>query len=336
MQNLGGAGEAAFAPVCRRVAAAILVMLGAGCAADADAQAGRRPGEGPSPIEDVLEGSPAGHGDFGIAYLNHLVNGFRGPDGNYGPGFSARGQSIALSVDYNITDRWSVHAEIPYIVNRYQGPAPHCPTASPPQCAHMPALATPHPESQFLDDGSYHGTWQDWTLGASYNADFEGYFFTPYVTVYLPSHDYTFFSQAAVGYDLQRVELGAQLAHQFDFTQIYYRVGYGRVFAEKTLGQSIDHNKVDLEMGYFLNEAWTVKLFSTAKKGGGYFGGYDHTTELWYHHDQRAPHNYASMGFGVDYSFNKYILTTSVQKEIWGQLIFNFKYAFELRLTRSF
>ncbi|HZX90278.1 MAG TPA: hypothetical protein VFE67_06520 [Rudaea sp.] len=335
MHNDGGEGEV-FAEVCRRGAAAILVLLGAAQATDADAQAGRRPGEGPPPIEDVLEGSPQGHGNFSISYLNHLVNGFRGPDGNISPNAAIRSHAIALSVDYNITDRWTLHAEIPYIVNRYQGPNPHCPTAAPPQCANMPALATPHPESQFLDDGSYHGAWQDWTLGAAYNADFEGYFVTPYVTVYLPSHDYTFFSQAAVGYGLQRVELGATLAHQFDFTQVYYRVGYGRVFAEETLGQSIDHNKVDLELGYFLNPAWTVKLFSTAKKGNGYFGGYDRTTELWYHHDQRAPHNYASVGFGVDYNFNKYTLSSSVQKEIWGQVIFNFQYAFELRLTRSF
>jgi len=334
MQNVRGTGEEA-ARVCRRVAAAILVILAAGRAADADAQA-RRAGEAPNPIEDVLEGSPQGHGNFSIGYLNHLVNGFRGANGNVGTSFSVRSQSIALSVDYNITDRWSLHAEIPYIVNRFQGPNPHCPTAAPPQCAHIPALKTPHPESQFLDDGSYHGDWQDWTLGAAYNGDIEGYFFTPYVTVYLPSHDYTFFSQAAVGYRLNRVELGVTLAHQFDFTQLYYRVGYGRVFAEKTLGQSIDHNKVDLELGYFLNPAWTVKLFSTAKKGDGYFGAYDPTSELFYHHDQRAPHNYASLGFGVDYNFNKYTLTAAVQKEIWGEFIFNFQYAFELRLTRSF
>jgi len=335
MQNDRGEGED-LAQVCRRVAAAILVASGACHMTHADAQVGRRPGEGPPPIEEVLEGSPQGHGDISIAYLNHLVNGFRVSDSDIRKIGSVRSHAIALSVDYNVTDRWSLHAEIPYIVNRYQGPVPHCPTAAPPQCAHIPALSTPHPESRFLDDGSFHGDWQDWTLGAAYNGEIDGFFLTPYMTVYLPSHDYTFFSQAAVGYRLQRVELGATLAHQFDFTQIYYRVGFGRVFAEETLGQNIDHNKLDLEVGYFLNEAWTVKLFSTAKKGNGYFGVYDPTSELFYHHDQRARHNYASAGFGVDYSFNKYTLSTSVQREIWGQFIFNFEYAFELRLTRSF
>jgi hypothetical protein len=33
---------------------------------------------------------------------------------------------------------------------------------------------------------------------------------------------------------------------------------------------------------------------------------------------------------------NKCTLSTSVQREIWGQYIFNLEYAFELRLTRAF
>src|SRR6185369_593095 len=106
MQNDGGGGEV-FAQVCRRVAAAIFVIWSSCHSIHAEAQAGRRPGEGPPPIEDVLEGSPQGHGNFSISYLNHLVNGFRGPDGNVSPNAAIRSHAISLSVDYNITDRWT-------------------------------------------------------------------------------------------------------------------------------------------------------------------------------------------------------------------------------------
>src|SRR6185369_16175559 len=106
MQNDGGEGEA-FAQVCRRVAAAFLVVSSACHTTQADAQAGRRPGEGPTPIEDVLEGSPQGHGNISIAYLNHLVNGFHAPDGSVAKIGNVRSHGIALSVDYNITDRWT-------------------------------------------------------------------------------------------------------------------------------------------------------------------------------------------------------------------------------------
>ena len=336
MEHNRGAGDA-FAQVCRRAAAAILLVLAAGRAMDVHAQAGRRPGEAPPPIEQVLEESGKGHGAISIGYLNTLANGFRASQSNILPTGSVRSHTLDLSIDYFITNGWSLHAEIPYIVNRYQGPRPHCPTASPPQCANIPVLANPHPESRFLDDGSFHGDWQDWVLGVIHHADIDGYFVTPSLTLYVPSHDYTYFANAAVGQDLTRVELGATLAHQFEFTELYYRVGLARVFAEETLGQNIDYNKVDLETGYFLNEAWTIKLFGTAKKGNGYKGLYDMTTEAWFHHDQRAPHDYASLGFGADYHFNdKYTLSSSVQREIWGEIVFNFKYAFELRLTREF
>ena len=109
------------------------------------------------------------------------------------------------------------------------------------------------------------------------------------------------------------------------------------MFAQKTLGQSIDHNKLDLELGYFLNDAWTLKAFATGKKGSGYTGNYDQTTELWYHHDQRAEHNFANVGAGLDYHVNdKYTLSTTVQKLVWGQFVFDFKYSIDFRLVREF
>ena len=165
MQNDGGEGEAFAQGLPPRSGSD---LLRAGCGLRGGCRRARAAGRrSPEPIEDVLEGSPQGHGNISVGYLNHLVNGSRGADGNVGTSFSVRSQSIALSVDYNITDRWSMHAEIPYIVNRFQGPNPHCPTAAPPQCAHIPALNTPHPESQFLDDGSYHGDLAGLDVGRS-------------------------------------------------------------------------------------------------------------------------------------------------------------------------
>ncbi len=342
MQGTGGLMKFGGVAAWRRHAAGrlILLALGAACAANALAHEGESnggPDASPTPIDQALQETQQGHGWISIAYLNHLVNGFRFTDSTIRDIGTVRSHSISLDAEYYVTDKWSINVGIPYIMNRYTGNAPHCPTAAPPQCAGKPVLTHPHPESAFLDDGQFHSTWQDWSFGTAYHANIGNYFLTPSMTLHIPSHDYTFFTQTGVGQDLQRVELGATLAHQFDFSQLYYRVGFGRVFSEKTLGQSIDYNKLDLELGYFLNDAWTVKLFSNAKKGNGYRGAYNPTTEVFYHHDQRAPHDYAAAGFGADYHFgDKYILSSSVQREIWGRLIFNFKYAFEMRLTRAF
>ncbi len=338
MERLGGLGKSGSVASLHRRAAASLVVLTLGTAWAAPVLADLLPNAtGTAPASEEFGETAKGHGAMSIAYGNTYVSGFHVNDSLVVPMGDVRSQRIDLDIDYFVADRWSVHAGIPYIDNRYTGAHPHCPTAAPAQCANIPVLTHPHPESQFLDDGNYHGAFQDYSLGAAYHANINNYLITPSITAYIPSHNYTFFANAAVGQDLQRVELNLNVAHQFDFSNIYYRVGFGRVFSEKTFGQGIDYNKLDLEAGYFLNEQWTLKLFGTAKKGGGYFGGYDPTTEVWFHHDQRAPHEYASLGLGADYHLgDKYTLSSALQREIWGVLIFDFKYAFELRLTREF
>jgi len=279
-----------------------------------------------------------GHGSVSIGYQNTYINGMFLPvPGGEAPIGSVRVQSISFDLDYFFADRWSAHLGIPFIEGRYSGDSPHCITQAPAQCQGAVVPSQPHPESQFLDDGHYHGAWQDWNLGLAYHASVNDYLLTPSITAYIPSHRYTFFAQAAVGQDLQKIEVALDLAHQFELSNLYYRVRLGRVFAERTLGQSIDHNKLDLELGYFLNDRWTVKVFGVGKKGNGYTGGYDQTTELWYHHDQRAKHNYANLGAGFDYRVNdKYTMSATVQRLVWGQFVFDFKYSVDMRLTREF
>lgn len=280
-----------------------------------------------------------GHGTVSIGYQNTYINGQRFPDvpGGRVPIGGARIQSLSFDLHYFFADRWSVHLGIPFIVGKYSGDRPHCVTTAPPQCRGAVVPAQPHPESAFLDDGSYHGTWQDWIVGAAYHGSVGDYLLTPSITATIPSHRYTFFAQSAPGQGLLKLELALTLAHQFELSNFYYRVRLAHVFAEKTLGQSIDHNKLDLELGYFLSDAWTIKLFATGKKGSGYTGGYDRTTEDWYHHDQRAKHSYANVGAGFDWRLNdKYTLSTTVQRLVWGQYVFDFRYSVDVRLSRDF
>jgi hypothetical protein len=284
------------------------------------------------------EETSKGHGWFSLGYQNTYVDGMFLPvPGGEFPIGTVRLQSISFDLNYFFADRWSAQVGIPYIEAKYSGPVPHCITQAPPQCAGAVVPTQPHPESRFLDDGSYHGAWQDWTLGLAYHGNYDDYLLTPKVIAYLPSHNYTFFANAAVGQDVPKLELAIELAHQLELSNIYYRVGAAHVFAKKTLGQSIDYNKLDLELGYFLNDTWTVKAFGVGKKGQGYTGPYDMTTEAWYHHDQQAQHNYATLGAGFDYNLNdKYTVTATVQRLVWGQFVFDFKYSLDVHLIREF
>jgi hypothetical protein len=294
--------------------------------------------ESPFPIDQALEETTKGHGWVSVGYRNTYINNMLNSHqlGGIAQIGSVRVQSISLDLGYFFADHWSAHLGIPFIESRYSGSKPHCPTTDPPQCK---GKAVPnHPESQFLDDGDYHGAWQDWDLGVAYHVNVNDYLLAPSITAYVPSHRYTFFANAAVGQDLRKIEVAIDLAHQFELSNLYYRVNVGRVFVEKTTDQNIDYNKLDLELGYFLNEIWTLKVFGVGKRGNGYTGLYpDLTSDLWYHHDQRTKHNYANVGVGVDYHLNdKYILSTAVQRLVWGQFVFDFKYSLDVRLTREF
>lgn len=291
--------------------------------------------------------NPAGHGSVSIAYLGSyqkdlVISGdIKSPIG----GVHSRG--LGLGVSYNVTNDWSVFGGIRYFDNRYAGNAPNCPTiTASPACAAGaggPPLNPQHPETPFIDDGKYHGAWQDFTLGAAYHANIGGYFITPSVTATIPSHDYVFYGTSYFGQRLRQLLFAATLAHQFDFTNIYYKLGYGYGFSEHVLGVNTGYQRADAELGWFVNEKFSVNAFLTGRQGNGLsapeLGARSNgkTNDYWYRRSQLAEHSYRAYGFGFDYDFgNRYVASFNVQHEYWGETVFDFKYVLEARLTRNF
>jgi hypothetical protein len=330
----------------RGFATGLLLAVIAMRVASVHAQTSDSTNEPPPAVSETSE-TQKGHGSISIAYLDTYINGMIFDANQRMAVGVVRSHSVDLDLDYYFADQWSIHAGIPFVSNSYSGLFPHCPTSAPPKCATgQPVLSTQHPESQFLDDGNFHSTWQDWSLGTSYHGNIGDYLITPSITAYIPSHDYTFFANAAVGQDVWKLETAVSLSHQFDFSNIYYRIAYGYVFAQKTLGVSINHSKLDLELGYFVNPQLQARAFGIGKVGDGF--GTDlvtgpanltagQTNDYWYHHDQISEHNYFGAGVGFDYALgDRYTVTSSVQRLVWGEAVFDFKYAFEARLTRSF
>lgn len=287
--------------------------------------------------------STKGHGSISIGFQDSYVRGLRKDSSTIVHAGTARLRAVFLDVEYFFADDWSVHAGIPFVSNVGNG-SPHCPTTEPPQCRNVPPLNPQHPEAKFRDDGRYHGTWQDWDVGVSYHTTVYGnYVVTPSLSIHFPSHNYVFFSNSAPGPRYWQVEAAVDLTHQFDFTNFYYRVGYGYTFTEKVLDTRMNFSRLDLELGWFVNERLTLRSFAIGKKGQGYTiaelapltnGA---TSDYWFHHDQIVVHDYASLGLGADYHFGeRYTLSTAVQRLIWGNSVANFVYSAEVRLSRAF
>ena len=136
----------------------------------------------------------------------------------------------------------------------------------------------------------------------------------------------------------------ATLSHQFDFTDFYYKLGYGYAFSQHLFGVNTGYQRADAELGWFVNDRFVVRGFLTGRDGFGVSlpefvklaNGPD-GAEVVANKTRLAEHSYHAYGLGVDYDFgNRYAASLSVQRQFWGNVTNDLKYAVEARLTRSF
>jgi hypothetical protein len=242
-----------------------------------------------------------------------------------------RTQSLYLQVDYAVAERWRLELGIPYIWKRASGATTHDPAT----------LDPPHPEVSFIDDGKYRSTFQDFYFAVDYLWINTPVRVEPFVHVLIPSHDYQFFANSAVGQNLWRVEIGLELTHLLPFSDWYYRLGGGYTIVEKTLGVNVNHFRLNAEVGYFLTPSFSLNVFGFGRKGNGNsaqaFPPSKRTDEAWFQHDRTTRHSSANVGIGADWFFHEdYQLSADAFTTVWGDSVHWIDFAGELGITRYF
>ena len=275
-------------------------------------------------------GSRAGHGHVSVSFQVIRIDGFEGSMGLIPIG-TADTQSLNIEVDYNITDRLSVSAGLPYIKKRYNGTLDHDPLA----------LDPPRPEVENVDIKDWNSDFQDFHLGLSYLMRDGPFSIEPYVYLGAPSNDYWFFGHAAVGQNLLKLHVGSDFLWAPGLSNAYYELDLGYVFVEETLGVDVSHWMIAGRAGYFFSDTISGSVFAQLKKGHGLTFPDNfpppRTTELWYQHDRLVKHNYANVGIGLDWAINsKYSLATSVMTMVWAEQVHDMQYAVTIGLNRSF
>jgi hypothetical protein len=322
------------------IAAPIIALALAGATFTSPASAQAQPAA-PSSGGNVGD-NPEGHGSISIAYFNTDINGFWLRSNLKLPVGGVRLLGTGLDASYNVSNDWTIYGGVRYFTGSANTPAMfiNCPsTTAAPQCANYPPQTPQHPGEPFLDDGDYHGAWQDWNFGVAYHANIGNYYLTPSATAYIPTHDYPTYGNAVVGQDLRQLLLDVTLSHQFDFTNFYYKLGYGYAISQHVLGVDTGYQRLDAELGWFVNEKFSVRTFVTGRAGFGARAGLGAPSfdEFWYERQRLTQHDYHAYGLGFDYGFgDRYTASINVQHEYWGDSVYDFKYALEARLTRSF
>lgn len=174
----------------------------------------------------------------------------------------------------------------------------------------------------------------------SYHTQWRRFQVEPQVTLELPTHNYTFFSNAAIGQDLWKLDLALDFSRQIEASNLYYTFGYSYVVIQQTLGKNVNKNHLRGSMGYFFTPQLSARVFANGSYGKGHDSSDplgNPTSEEWYHHDQTARHNYAIAGIGATYQLNDaYSLSLSAATMVWGRTVDDLKHVYEIELSRSF
>jgi hypothetical protein len=101
------------------------------------------------------------------------------------------------------------------------------------------------------------------------------------------------------------------------------------------------YQRFDGELGGFVNEKFSVRGFVTGRAGFGARADLAPPPvplpEFWYQRQRLTQHDYHAYGLGFDYDLgDRYAASFNIQREFWGDSVYDFKYALEARLTRNF
>ena len=214
-----------------------------------------------------------------------------------------------FSGTYQVSDRWTLSASLPWIKKRHQGALPHNPT--------LELTNFPQADQSLIDDGNFHSDWEDLYVSANFDA-YEGdrWSVSPFLSIGVPTNDYPFYAHAAVGRNIWHVPVGAAFSFKPYFSDFSFNGDIAYVFTEKSLGVNINHWLVNLDLAYYVTPGFAPKVFVSIKyapTGLSFPDDFDVTAlndEAWYYHDRTIKHNFVNAGVGFDWILNdKYMLS---------------------------
>ena len=241
---------------------------------------------------------PKGEASLSLGYgslfvTKHFLGTFDNPGDNVQTDRGhIRGQSVGIELGYGLTDRLALSVGIPFVRTKYYGSQPHI---------------TDLDTGSTLDDGRYHGTFQDYRIAIRYLVwNSETIAVAPFASAVIPSHSYAYFAHSAAGRDLHEYSLGASFGGRLDriLAGSYVQAVYSYAFVERIAGIHHDRSDVAVEAGYALTPSLVVRAIGTGfyTHGGLIFkSGRSIPPDLFPHHDQIDKSSAINLGGGLSY-----------------------------------
>ncbi len=248
--------------------------------------------------------------------------------------------ALLLSGVLSLNERWKIWGAIPYVQKRLVDPTGYG--------THNPLVDfwqyTP-PDLRFVDDGEYHGGFQDLTAGVQYLAKDGPLRVSPFASIIVPVSDYPIYGGATIGRGLNEFHVGVSLEFTPYFSDWYFQADVAYAFSESVVGVDLDYWLTYFSAGYFLSPRFATRLFVTSRNAPNalnypedfepYETHYDN--EYGWRHDQTLKHNYMNAGIGLDYLVSEqYEVSATYYRTIDADNLLEIDKAFTLGLTRNF
>ena len=203
-------------------------------------------------------------------------------------------------VEYGLSNRIAVHASLPLVQSRYQG----C-------CPHEVGL---NGQPSNLDNGKYHGTFQDVYFGTRFKLiESAPFAMTPFVELIIPSHHYESLGQSAAGRDLRALVVGAALGGFADYVTpgLYFQTRLSHAFVQKAVDVRPSRTGIDSSVGYFVTPRFAIEFLETFQYTHdgidwnippfflGFRDGRPMSRDYGLNHDRLARSNALTLGVGA-------------------------------------
>jgi hypothetical protein len=241
--------------------------------------------------------------------------------------------ALGLSMEHSVTDKLAISLGIPYVAAKFSRNNGPNATLSCPTCPG-------------LDDGKYHGTWQDFTVGARYNVLMQPVVVTPLIALRLPSHSYATAFEAAPGRHLTEVQTGIAAGRVFATSgePVFLAAQYTYTFVQKLLGVSTNRSNADFTVGRVLGTMFSVRGFVDWQRTHGgltsdFVLNFDNKVidpALYRVHNGLIRDNYWRAGIGAGYALTmKDNLYASIATVLGGTDT-HYGYLYNIGVSRSF
>jgi hypothetical protein len=247
---------------------------------------------------------PAGEGAVSFTYQTLDNTGHRVTNGHTLPVATSLDMSLYFDVEYAFTSRFSLIVGLPYVFAKYTDSSP------PP---------SPIPYLSGDECHCWHSGWQDVGVTARYNVANGAFGMTPFVSLGVPSQNYNFRGESALGNNLKEVRIGVDAGRQMRAMARDFAVQgrYSYAFVQRVLGISMNRSNARGQVSYRVKRGLSVLgQFYWQRTHGGLrlgspppadleFPGEVNTPDLWYQHDRLLRDNYWRAGGGLDYSLRQ-------------------------------